>query len=223
MGLFSKWREKREKWHIIDNMHDLPIGKYLEIQEIGKRQDEAIDKSTAVLSVLTGWSVADIENLSLPEYSALASGCGWLYEEMPIAAVRGEYRIGDYRLRAVDAESLTYAQFVEFQQFCKDVESNILNLLSVVLVPLGKRYGEGYNVRDVRKWIARCLPTDEAFTLVAFFLSNAEASLPRLASSLESIVRQAPARTTEQMRKKAEALAMLKAISASGDGSPTNK
>lgn len=223
MGIFSKWRKKREKWHIIDNMHDLPIGKYLEIQEIGKRQDEAIDKSTAVLSVLTGWSVADIENLSLPEYSALASGCGWLYEEMPIAAVRGEYRIGDYRLRAVDAESLTYAQFVEFQQFCKDVESNLLNLLSVVLVPLGKRYGEGYNVRDVRKWIARYLPTDEAFALLAFFLSTAEQSLPTLANSLESIVRKAPARTTEQIRTKAEALAMLKAISTSGDGSQISK
>ena len=226
MGLFQKvkeWRKGRQKWHIIDNMHDLPIGKYLRILEISKSNAEEIDKSTAVLEVLTGWSATDIECLSLTEYSALVSGCGWLFDEPTPIPVKREYRVGDFVLRPTEAEQLTTAQFIDFQQFAQDTEKYIVELLSVLLVPIGKRYGEGYDVGGVRKWIAKCLPTDTAISLVAFFLANAEQSARRILTSLEEDIKTAPAKTTEQIKSKARALAILKLSLPNGGGNLTSK
>lgn len=222
---FKEWREKRnEKWHIISNHHELPIGKYLRISEIGKREgDSEIDKSTAVLEVLTGWSAEDIECLSLTEYSALASGCGWLYEEIAPVEIEKEYRVGDYVLRPTNAENLTAAQFIEFQQYAKEPDKYIVELLSVLLVPIGKKYGDGYDVGAVRKWIARYLPTDTAISLVGFFLANAELSTKNMLHSLEKDIQEAPAKKVEQIKSKAMALAWVKHLLTSGDGCSTSK
>lgn len=216
---FEQWRNKRnEKWHIIDNMHELPIGKYLRILEIGKGEGEDIDKSTAVLAVLTGWSANDIECLTLDEYSALVSGCGWLYEEVQPVAVQKEYRCGDFLLRPTLAKDLTTAQYIDFQTFAQDADRYIVELLSVLLVPVGKRYGEGYNIERVQEWIRRTLPTDSALSLVAFFLLNAEKSMSDTLRSLADTIKQAPARTMEQMKKKAEAIAITEAMLKNGGG-----
>lgn len=226
MGLIQRLKEKRdkrrEKWHIIDNMHDLPIGKYMEIQGIAKSEREEFDKSTAVLSVLTGWSEADIEQFTLEEYSALASGCGWLYEEIQPVEVRKEYRIGDYILRPTNATTATTAQLVAIQTYAKDIDGNMLDILALLLVPRGHKYGDGYDVEKVRNHIARYLGTDDAFSLIGFFLKQCEAYIPSLANSLERTIREAPARTIEQIRKKAEALAVVTHLSNNGGGLPTS-
>ena len=222
MGLFQRfkeWRNKRnEKWHIIDNMHKLPIGKYLQIIEIGKSEAHDIDKSTAILSVLTGWSANEIECLTLDEYSALVSGCEWLFEEVKPIAVKKEYRCGDFVLRPTLAKDLTTAQYIDFQTFAKDVDRYIVELLSVLLVPVGKRYGEGYSIEQVQEWIRRTLPTDSALSLVAFFLLNAEKSMSDTLRSLADTIKQAPAKTIEQMKTKAEAMAVVAELRKNGGG-----
>lgn len=216
---FKEWRNKRnEKWHIIDNMHELPIGSYLQIIEIGKSDAEDIDKSTAVLSVLTGWSALDIESLSLGEYSALVSGCGWLYEEVQPVAVQKKYRCGDFVLRPTLAKDLTTAQYIDFQTFAKDADRYIVELLSVLLVPVGKRYGEGYSIERVQEWIRRTLPTDSALSLVAFFLLNAEKSMSDTLRCLADTIKQAPAKTMAQMKTKAETMALVEALQTNGGG-----
>ena len=227
MKLIERLRSKRdkrnEKWHIIDNLHDLPIGKYLRILEIGRSDAEDIDKSTAVLEVLTGWNASDIESLSLVEYSALASGCGWLYAEPQPTPIERAYRVGDFVLQPTKAEKLTTAQFIDFQQFAKDVDSHIVELLSVLLVPQGERYGEGYDVAEVRKWIAMYLPTDTALSLIGFFLHNAEQSSKRILTSLERDIKTAPAMNTEQIQAKARAITLVKASLLGGDGCSTSE
>ena len=221
--LKSKRAQRNEKWHIIDNLHDLPVGKYLRILEIGRSDAEDIDKSTAVLEVITGWSASDIEALSLTEYSALASGCGWLYAEPQPTPIERAYRVGDFVLRPTKAEELTTAQFIDFQQFANDADNHIIELLSVLLVPQGKRYGEGYDVAEVRKWIAMYLPTDTAISLIGFFLHNAEQSSRRILTSLERDIKTAPATTVEQMQTKARALTLVRVSLRGGDGCSTSE
>lgn len=217
---FKEWRERRnEKWHIIDNHHELSIGQYVDIIAIGKDSGELIDKSTAVLKVLTGWSEADIEGLPLSTYSALASGCGWLYEPIPPREVQRDYRVGDYLLRRTNADELTTAQYIDFQAYVKDTDKYIVELLSVLLVPYDKKYGVGYSVTDVQKHIRRYLPTDDAVMLVAFFLKQSEALISSTLHSLEEEVRNAPTKTKEQKETIAKAMAIISAVN--GDGSPT--
>lgn len=209
---------RKDKWHIISDMHELSAGKYVEIQRICKGEGEDIDKSTAILRVLTGWSEGDIESLSLTEYAALVSGAEWLYAEPKAVEPKTSYNLGDYDLRLTDAEAITFAQFVDFQAFAKDVDAHFIELLSVVLVPQGKRYGDGYSIKDVRKCIARSLPADDALAVIAFFLHNAQLSLSSIATSLEGVVQSAPSKTVAQTTAKARAMTMLRALRGGGAG-----
>lgn len=218
MGILNKLKRKKEKWHIIDNMHKLPIGKYLRILEIGKREAEEIDKSTAILQVLTDWSTTDLEGLSLNEYSALVSGCGWLFEQPKPTKMQRTYKIGDFELRLTDAKDICTAQYIDFQAYAKDMDSYIVELLSALLVPKGKRYGEGYDIERLRKHIAQYMPTDTAMTLVGFFLNNAQQSIGNILHSLEQTINEAPAKTIEQMQTKARAMAVAQHLRKSGGG-----
>ena len=218
MGILNKLKRKKEKWHIIDNMHKLPIGKYLRILEIGKREAEEIDKSTAILQVLTDWSTTDLEGLSLNEYSALVSGCGWLFEQPKPTKMQRTYKIGDFELRLTDAKDICTAQYIDFQAYAKDMDSYIVELLSALLVPKGKRYGEGYDIERLRKHIAQYMPTDTAMTLVGFFLNNAQQSIGNILHSLEQTINEAPAKTIEQMQTKERAMAMAQHLRKSGGG-----
>lgn len=218
MGLLDKFKRNKEKWQLIDNLHQLPIGKYLQIIEIGKSEMSEIDKSTAILEILTGWSANDIEQLPLPTYSALVSGCGWLYEEPKPVQVEKSYKIGDFDCRVTDAKKITTAQYIDFQTYGKDMDAYIVEVLSIVLVPKGKRYGEGYDIEQLRKWIAMYLPTDTALSLIAFFLLNAQQSMLTILTSSVKTIQQAPAKTMKQMRDKATALAMVKHLQQNGGG-----
>lgn len=223
MGLIKRikdWRLKRkEKWHIIDNHHDLPIGKYMACIAITMDERDNIDKATSILRVLTGWTEADLENLSVPEYSALASGCGWLYEQVPVVETKKEYKVGDFILCTSDAEKLTFAQYIDFQTFVKDADKYLIEMLSALLVPKGKRYNEGYSVKEVQDSIRAYLPTDDAISLVAFFLAKCEQSITSTPLSLEEEIKNAPAKTEEEKATKARAMEMLASIRANGAGS----
>lgn len=222
MGLlkrFREWRERRnEKWHIISSHSELPIGTHLRILQVSQGAQDDIDKTTEIIQLLTGRSIEDIESLSLSEYAALASGCGWLHEEIALVQVEREYKVGDYRLRPTDADKLTFAQYVDFQTFAKDADRYMVELLSVLLVPVGHRYNVGYDIERVKAHIARYLPTDAALSLVAFFFASALQSTTTIPHSLEQLIREAPARTMEQTQTKAQAIAMVEALRQNGVG-----
>lgn len=222
MGLlqrFREWRERRnEKWHIISSHSELPIGKYQRIIEVTRGAADEIDKSTEILRILTGWSIEDIENLSLVEYSAMTSNCGWLQTPPQAVEVEKEYRVGDFRLRVTNCEELTFAQYIDFQTYAKDIDKYSIELLSVLLVPVGKKYNSGYDIERVKAHIARYLPTDVALSLVAFFLAKSLESTLNIPHSLEQLIREAPAKTMEEMQTKAQAITMVEALRKNGVG-----
>ena len=64
---------------MIDNYRDLPIGMYLDICEIDRREDlEEINKQVCIISILTGMAEEDILNLPLDEYRELAAKTRYL-------------------------------------------------------------------------------------------------------------------------------------------------
>ena len=134
---------------IIDNYRDLPIGLYLEICDIDRREDlEDINKQVSIISVLTGMAEEDIYNLPLEEYRQLAAKSHYLshpYEGEILTAKN--YIVGKFTLVPVeDYRKITTAQYIDFQTFAKDVERNIVEILSCMLIPKGKKYNQDYDV-----------------------------------------------------------------------------
>ena len=157
---------------IIDNYRDLPIGLYLEICDIDRREDlEDINKQVSIISVLTGMAEEDIYNLPLDEYRQLAAKSQYLrhpYEGEVLTAKN--YIVGKFTLVPVeDYRKITTAQYIDFQTFAKDVERNIVEILSCMLIPKGKKYNQDYDVLEVQKALREHLCVADALSLLAFF------------------------------------------------------
>ena len=157
---------------IIDNYRDLPIGLYLEICDIDRREDlEDINKQVSIISVLTGMAEEDIYNLPLEEYRELAAKSQYLrhpYEGEILTAKN--YIVGKFTLVPVeDYRKITTAQYIDFQTFAKDAERNIVEILSCMLIPKGKKYNQDYDVLEVQKALREHLCVADALSLLAFF------------------------------------------------------
>lgn len=157
---------------IIDNYRDLPIGLYLEICDIDRREDlEDINKQVSIISVLTGMAEEDIYNLPLEEYRELAAKSQYLrhpYEGEILTAKN--YIVGKFTLVPIeDYRKITTAQYIDFQTFAKDAERNIVEILSCMLIPKGKKYNQDYDVLEVQKALREHLCVADALSLLAFF------------------------------------------------------
>ena len=157
---------------IINNYRDLPIGLYLEICDIDRREDlEDINKQVSIISVLTGMAEEDIYNLPLEEYRQLAAKSQYLrhpYEGEILTAKN--YIVGGFTLVPIeDYRKITTAQYIDFQTFAKDEERNIVEILSCMLIPKGKKYNQDYDVIEVQKALREHLCVADALSLLAFF------------------------------------------------------
>lgn len=157
---------------MITNYEGLSLGQYQEIDKIVT--DPGLDElaqQVAVLAILSGKSEEELMRMPLPEYTALAASSAFL--RSPIAEVpkvRKEYQVGGFRVRpAKDYTKLTTGQYIDFQGFTKG-KLDFCGLLSVLLVPVGKVYGEGYDPAEVREAIRGGLPMPDGMALLAFFL-----------------------------------------------------
>ena len=163
---------EEDNMKIIDNYRDLPIGMYLDICEIDRRTDiEELHKQVQILSLLTGETEEKIYNLPIEEYKELAHKSNYLchpYEgEVKTANI---YKVGEWVLSPVsDFRKITTAQYIDFQTFSKEGEKRIIEVLSTMLVPKGKKYNQDYDVLELQNDLRTHLSVVDALSLFAFF------------------------------------------------------
>lgn len=153
---------------------ELPIGKYQEIDKIvNDTSTDELEKQVAVISVLCDKTEEELLRLPLPEYTTHAACTEFLRNPLgEVPAVKKEYKVGDFTLLPCkDYTKLTAGQYIDFQSFTK-AGVDYCGLLSVLLVPKGCRYGEGYDVADVRQAVADNLMMPDGMALIAFFLKQ---------------------------------------------------
>ena len=157
---------------MIDNYRDLPIGMYLEICEIDRRTDmEDINKQISIISILSGMAEDDILNLPIDEYREMAAKTVFLSHQYDGEVLMAKnYILGSFNLIPVeDYRKITTAQYIDFQTFVKDVQHNLVEILSTMLIPKGKKYNQDYDIIKVQDAIRQYMPVADALSLIAFF------------------------------------------------------
>ena len=207
---------------MITSYKELKLGDYLKIVAIDRNEGlDDFDRQVGILSILTGLPEEELLHYSLADYSALARGADFLATaNVETAEVRDEYKVGRYTLRPVrDFRNLETGQYIDFKTYAQDVEGHFPQVLSVLLVPEGHRYNEGYDVLDVQNAVCD-LSTEDALAIVAFFLTSYNALI---ADSLNSSERAAKRIKDPMMREKAlkEIAKAKEALRGSGVGSQT--
>jgi hypothetical protein len=145
---------------------------YLEICEIDRRTDiEELHKQVSIISILTGLSEEEIYNLPLEDYKCLVVKSEYLRQPYDGEVLTAKtYICGKFNLVPVeDYKKITTAQYIDFQTFAKDAEKNIVEILSVMLIPKGKKYNQDYDIIELQNVLRRSLSVADALSLYAFF------------------------------------------------------
>lgn len=158
---------------MIKSWKELPIGKWMEIRDI--QNDDAIDgqynMTVAILSILSDIPEEELYDLKLEDFSKMTGDMKFLLNPIPNIPVCDRYKIGGYDLVLVkDLKDLTASQFIDYQTFVKDTEKYIVELLSIFLIPKGKKYCKDYDIADVQRVIRENLSMVDASAISAFFL-----------------------------------------------------
>lgn len=208
---------------IIDNYNKLTLGQYMEIQAISKDETlEEIDRQAQILSVLTGVSEDEILHLPIMEYKELVARSAFLNpENITYHPVAKKYIVGGFDLIPCrDFRRLETCQYIDFQTYAPDLDKYLVEFLSVILVPKGHRYNEGYDILDVQKAIREEMSVSDGVSVAAFFLTWCKKSIQ---DSLNFSKQEA--RRIKDKTKRERILKMIQEqeglLQTNGDGSPT--
>jgi len=190
---------------IIDNYRNLPIGKYLEICELSR--DESVDALTQqvrTISILTGMTDDEVLSLPILEYKELAGKTMFLEKEYDgKLMVAKSYGLGGMELIPVkDFTKITTAQYVDYQNLSKEGDKFLVETLSTLLIPKGKKYNDGYDIADVHKAIRENLSVADVLSLSAFFLKLWVKSIKDSRIYLDKQIQQIPDKAVRGMMMK---------------------
>lgn len=159
---------------MIDNYNDLMLGQYLDIQAISNDASlEDIDRQAQILSILSGIDAQEILHLPIGEYKDMVAKAAFLSApEIPRRLVAKSYKVGAFTLYPVkDYRKLETGQYIDFQTYAPDMEHHLVEFLSVILVPKGCRYNEGYDILEVQEALREEMSVLDGITIAGFFLT----------------------------------------------------
>ena len=159
---------------IIDNYNRLTLGQYMEIQEISRNESlEDIDKQVQILSILTGVAEDELLHLPIQEYKELVLKSGFLNpDNINYHPIAKKYILGKFELIPCrDFRKIETCQYIDFQTYAPDLDKFLVEFLSVILVPKGHRYNEGYDILEVQKAIREEMSVSDGVSVAAFFLT----------------------------------------------------
>ena len=202
---------------MIDCYEKLTIGVYDELQEIYESNISDYEKNVEIVALFNDMDVADVEDLSLTTFNTLLQSTAFLYEMPKKKIVATKYILGGTEFDVVlDMQSLTVSQYLDYQEFVKNPDKNRVELLSVFLVPMGKKYGD-YNMQEVHKLIRDNLSIIDAIALTDFFLLLSQSLMKVTLRSLKRRLKRMKRKmkSQEEIQKMEEVIAHLETV---GDG-----
>ena len=210
---------------MITSYKDLTLDKYLALRNIDVEQEE-IDIQSQMLAVLNDCTVDEILDLKLDEYHKLVGQMNFLLNEPnPIKKVPNEITINKNKYEVIkDARSMTAGQFIDYQNYIKDInstEKNLPLLMTCFLIPKGKKYGD-YDFVEVAKDMGQ-LPIEMVLGLAGFFFRKSQKLISNTLTYLDWMVKRMRKREKNKeivakMEEATEKLHTLKNLVNGGDG-----
>ena len=198
---------------MINNYNELTVGKYQEIMVL--LNDEPLDNltlQTSLISILSDMDEDDVLNLPLSEYNKMVQGTAFLQTDPPKRIVATSYKLGGMHLETMlNLREMTAGQYIDYQTFVKEPDKYLVELLSVFLIPKGKKYNDGYDIIEVQSLIRDNLSIVDALSLSAFFLVLSQSLIKVTLTSLKSKVKKMKkkAKNQEEVMKLEQALQHL--------------
>ena len=160
---------------------DITIEKYEAIASLQEKNLSEIDLTAGVIAIIDGISVNEVEEMPYSILLLKARGLRFLQSQPIGNIVHHSYTLNGRKFKpTLDVDKLTTAQYIDFEVRVADAPEDLAGLLSVLLIPEGHKYNDGYSQDEVRETIYRYLGIEDAMGLSAFFFTLWKMSIRRL-------------------------------------------
>lgn len=162
---------------------------YEQIEQILNTDIPSDYKSVHLLSVLTGMTVAQVENLPITTVQRLMPHLDFLYTEPDTHAHQFEYTVNgrEYSFKG-KLDEITTAQYIDYRSYMQEENKDVVKLLSVFMIPKGHDYNDGYDIEQVQSDINDMCWLDVR-AAAFFFRLQLAAYILILKSSLETTLK----------------------------------
>lgn len=170
---------------------NITISTYFKILDI--LSDESlseIDKQVSLVSLIEGITEDEVLNMPIQEAGNRFSKLIFLNSFNLIPNYKPKkIKIGELELKVIeDTGSISTGQFIDYQAWVvKPFNESMDKLLSIFLIPVGKKYNDGYDLIEVQNTIRECMTFREAQSLLNFILAK---YLKLFRTSLRYLVKQ---------------------------------
>ena len=165
-----------EKKVVYQSWNDLSISQYKKLCEIDKREwDSDMEKQIARAAFVMGIDERDMYDLSVSEMKAILAQAEWIYKDFnfDLKWHKKTLKINDKVCKVFQSiESLSVAQYLDFQNFWEDRDNQQGNVMACFVVPENHKYGEGYDVREFAQEIEDNISIEEWNSFAFFLLKN---------------------------------------------------
>lgn len=213
---------------MIKSYNDLTVGKYQELRKLELEGLDALEQQVAILAVLNDMDEDEVFNLPLADYQKLASDMHFLDTQPVINTKHNPKTIkidGEEYDVVQDARDLTAGQYIDYQHYLgvEDFDGQLPNILTVFVIPKGKKYGEGYNMAELANTFKEKMPIITAMEISSFFLRQSLTSIKASLTSLRLKMRMMKMTTRkkevkEMMQEAIDKLGLLKDSISNLDG-----
>ena len=195
--------------------YNVTLGEFAEIRGILKDEGRSPeDRQIALAALLQGVTEDELLNMPLESARGAFELAASLNEKPKRARVRKVYFVDGWELRVTETKDTSVAQWVDFQTYARDMENKLVDVLSVVLVPKGKRYNEDYDIDKLKDALRRDMRVPDALAVCFFFQKRWLRSMMRSLNYLVGLmtVRGERELRTRALRTRAEVSAMLRSL-----------
>lgn len=107
-------------------------------------------KTTHLISILSGVSVDEIEQLPIPTYMKLTSALTFLNDQPKEIKHKNEYEVNGHKyILQAEVDKICTAQFLDYTNYSKEERVSTIKMASCFLIPEGHKYGDGYDINQV--------------------------------------------------------------------------
>lgn len=152
---------------MIKDWSDVTLSTWMRMNEITARENE-IERIVGFVALFNEMTEDEVLALPLDKFKEYMAQMGWMNTPPDIEQPKQEYTInGKTYVLTMNFHKLTTAQYIDFQSYTKSEDYS--QMLSVFLIPKGKKYGDGYDVFEVQQDLKQ-MPVQEVLGLMGFFI-----------------------------------------------------
>lgn len=150
--------------------NDISVQSYLTIQKSIQQYTDAFEQMRNIIICLTG---KDINDMNVSDAMQMMDDTNTLLQT-PFVASKDfkKLTVGNFKCRVCDLSSMTLSQFMDYQELTKDPNDNLVELLSLSIVPEGCKYNDGTYDIDALKDAIKDAPITMVSGVINFQLAK---------------------------------------------------